>query len=238
MGETAGDSGPPAATRAPIERVLTLESLARSIEGRVIEAYLRPGPVRNTTLILGGIHGDEPKSVFVARRLIALLQADRRTAANVRWVIIPTVNPDGYERRKRRNARLVDINRNFPTANWEHGLPRSRMFGGDAPGSEPETQAVIKAVERYRPQRIIALHSISGGLHCNNYDGPGRAIAMQMKRRNGYPVRGSIGYPTPGSLGTWAGHERNIPTITLELPAHHSPKRCWEDNFGALLSCT
>ena len=212
-----------------------LELLAKSVEGRVIEAYVRRGPARNTTLILGGIHGDEPKGVLVARRLIDLLEADRRTATNVRWVIIPTVNPDGYERRKRRNARLVDINRNFPTGNWERGPRRSRMFGGDAPGTEPETKAVIKAVERYRPQRIIALHSISDGLHCNNYDGPGRAMAMQMKRRNGYPVRGWIGYPTPGSLGTWAGHERDIPTITLELPAQHSPKRCWEDNYRALL---
>ena len=33
----------------------------------------------------------------------------------------------------------------------------------------------------------------------------------------GYPVEKSIGYPTPGSFGTWAGIERKIPTITLEL---------------------
>ena len=209
--------------------------LAKSIEGRVIKAYVRAGPARNTTLILGGIHGDEPKSVFVARRLIDLLEADLTAATDVRWVIIPAVNPDGYDRRKRRNARLVDINRNFPTKDWAPGPRRSRMFGGDTAGSEPETRAVIKAVARFRPRRIIAIHSISDGLHCNNYDGPGRGLAMQMKRRNGYPVRGSIGYPTPGSLGTWAGHERDLPTITLEMPTQHSPKRCWEDNRHALL---
>ena len=227
-------------TEAPgvIDDVRMLDSLAKSIEGRTITAYVRRGPARDTTLILGEIHGDEPKGVFVARRLIHLLETARKTATNVRWVIIPVVNPDGYERRKRRNARFVDINRNFPTKNWAPGPRRSRMFGGVAPGSEPETRAVIKAVERYRPRRIIALHSISGGLHCNNYDGRARAIAMHMKRRNGYPVRGSIGYATPGSLGTWAGHERDIPTITLELPTHHSSKRCWEENCRALLACT
>ena len=32
-----------------------------------------------------------------------------------------------------------------------------------------------------------------------------------------YPVEESIGYPTPGSFGTYAGVERNIPTITLEM---------------------
>ena len=33
----------------------------------------------------------------------------------------------------------------------------------------------------------------------------------------GYPIEESIGYPTPGSFGTWAGIEREILTITLEL---------------------
>ena len=32
-----------------------------------------------------------------------------------------------------------------------------------------------------------------------------------------YPVEENIGYPTPGSFGTWAGIEKEIPTITLEL---------------------
>ena len=32
-----------------------------------------------------------------------------------------------------------------------------------------------------------------------------------------YPVEASIGYPTPGSFGTYCGIEKNIPTITLEL---------------------
>ena len=30
-------------------------------------------------------------------------------------------------------------------------------------------------------------------------------------------MESSIGYPTPGSFGTWAGVEKKIPTITLEL---------------------
>ena len=32
-----------------------------------------------------------------------------------------------------------------------------------------------------------------------------------------YPIEESIGYPTPGSFGTWAGIENGILTITLEL---------------------
>ena len=186
-------------------------------------------------MALGGIHGDEPKSVFVARRLIDLLANDATTGGKAGWVVVPVVNPDGHERRKRRNANQVDLNRNFPTRNWTTSSPRSRMFGGTEPASEPETRAVIAAVRRYRPARIISIHSIDRHRQCNNYDGPGKAIAVGMSRFNGYPVVSSLGYATPGSFGTWAGVERGIPTITLELPSHQSPKRCWEDNHGALL---
>lgn len=190
-----------------------------------------------TVLVLGGLHGDEPKSVTVALRLIEMLTTDRTMRSGARWVVVPVVNPDGYDRRKRRNANQVDINRNFPTENWVRNARRSRMFGGRVSASEPETRAVMKAIARYGPERIVSIHSISGGRHCNNYDGRGKALALSMSRLNGYPVVASIGYPTPGSLGTWAGVERKIATITLELPSVHSAKRCWEDNRTALLAC-
>lgn len=182
------------------------------------------------------MHGDEPKGVYVARKLIQLLEADPDAAPKVNWIILPVVNPDGYERRQRRNARGVDINRNFPTEDWANSSARSRMYGGSRPASEPETRMIIRAVEMYRPDRIITVHSIDRGRHCNNYDGPGRPLARRLARCNGYPVRSGIGYPTPGSFGTWAGVEQGIPTITLELPSRDSAKKCWERNREALLS--
>lgn len=211
--------------------------IGTSVQGRLIEAHVHGRSTDRVIIVFGGFHGDEPKSVTVARRLVELLESEAALSRVVRWVVVCVVNPDGYEGRKRRNANRVDINRNFPTRNWTTTSRRSRMFGGDKPASEPETRAVMAAVRRYRPVRIITIHSINGGRECNNYDGPGEAVAAAMGCANGYPVTASIGYPTPGSFGTWAGVERNIPTITLELPAHHSPKRCWEDNRRALLAC-
>jgi len=211
-------------------------TVGRSVEGRAIEGHYFPSPARHTVLVLGGFHGDEPKSVFVARRFIDLLCAHRKAADGARWIVVPLVNPDGYAKRKRRNALQVDINRNFPTRNWTCTLPRSRMYGGPSHASEPETRAVMAVVKRFRPKRIVTIHSIGDDRHCNNYDGPGRALAIAMRRHNRYPVTASIGYPTPGSFGAWAGVERNIATVTLELPSRHSPKRCWEENFQALLS--
>ncbi len=209
--------------------------LGTSVEGRSIELFRRGSPRHSTVLVFGGFHGDEPKGVHVARKLIDLLRNEPGAGGRTRWIVVPVVNPDGYARRKRRNANRVDINRNFPTKNWQPTPIRSRMYGGDRPGSEPETQTAIAVIRRYRPSMIITIHSINEHRHCNNYDGPARSLAMKMSRRNGYPVRSSIGYSTPGSFGTWAGEERRIPTITLELPSHHSPKRCWEENLAALL---
>ncbi len=208
-----------------------------SVQGRLIEAHVLGRSTEKVLIVFGGFHGDEPKSVIVARRLVELLESEPALSRVMRWVVVPVVNPDGYEERKRRNANRVDINRNFPTRNWSATSKRSRMFGGDKPGSEPETRAVMTAVRRYRPVRIITIHSIGRGRECNNYDGPGKTAAAAMGRVNGYPVTASIGYPTPGSFGNWAGVERNIPIVTLELPSRHSPKRCWEDNRQALLAC-
>jgi len=213
----------------------TTLTVGRSVEGRAIGAYVFRGTPKRTVLVLGGFHGDEPKSVLVARRLIDLLYTGTDVAHGARWVVVPLVNPDGYAKRQRRNARRVDINRNFPTKNWMPTSPRTRMYGGPTPASEPETQAVMNVVRRFRPMRIVAIHSIGADRHCNNYDGPGRALALAMRRYNHYPVTASIGYPTPGSFGAWAGGEHNIATLTLELPSHDSPKRCWDDNRRALL---
>ena len=210
-------------------------AVGTSVEGRPIHAYLPVGSQRGPVLILGGFHGDEPKSVHLTRKLIEFLDDIPQAGDEVSRAIVPIVNPDGYARRTRRNARRVDINRNFPTKDWIRQPKRSRMFGGTAPGSEPETEAVMRVVELVQPARIVTIHSISGQRQCNNYDGPGRAVAIRMQRINGYPVTTSVGYPTPGSFGAWAGRELQIPTITLELPSHHSPKRCWEDNRLALL---
>jgi len=219
--------------KEPIGRWL---EIGTSRKGRPITAFITRRRSQRTLLILGGMHGDEPKSVSLALQFIDHLASLPKNEDTVRWIVVPTVNPDGYERRNRRNANRVDINRNFPTANWQRGRRHSRMFGGDKPASEPETRAIVALVWRYTPGAIVTIHSISQDRYCNNYDGPARPYATRMARRNGYPVTSTIGYPTPGSFGTWAGIEQGIPTITLELPSHHSAKQCWIDNQAAILS--
>ncbi len=186
------------------------------------------------TLILGGIHGDEPKSVDLCRRLVERLEFASEPES-VSACVVSVVNPDGFGSRRRTNASGIDLNRNFPTQDWVSAKRGTRYDPGAFPASEPETRAIIHLIERMAPSLVIAVHSISKGLFCNNYDGPAEPIARRLAGLNSYPVTSTIGYPTRGSLGTWVGVERRIPIVTLELPSHHSSKRTWRDNGDALV---
>jgi protein MpaA len=202
----------------------------RSVEGRAIVLH-EQGTGDSSVLVLGSMHGDEEAGGGVVVRLAEAMAGGMRDTLHRRLVFVPVVNPDGVQRGTRWNARGVDINRNFPTANWENGNRKGIARHGTEPASEPETRLVMALIERYRPCLIITLHA---ALHVVNYDGPGKAVAERIGALNGYPVSGSIGYPTPGSLGTYAGVERQIPIITLELP-RVGAEEGWEQNREALL---
>ena len=134
-------------------------------------------------------------------------------------LFIPCLNPDGLENNTRTNANGVDLNRNFPTKNWGDdtsgaGENPKDYYSGESAGSEIETQFVIDIIEKYQPKMILTLHA---PYKIVNYDGPAQDIAQKISNIIGYPVEESIGYPTPGSFGTYCGVERNIATVTLEL---------------------
>ncbi len=218
---------------APVKKPPT--RLGTSVQGRPIEMHLIGSSVR-PVLVLGGIHGSEPTSVTVAQRLLETLRAaPPRTRSGV--AIIPVANPDGYAIRSRTNANKIDINRNFPAKNYGTGKSRGKMYyGGKKPSSEPETGAIIAAIDALKPRLIISIHSIGDSKQCNNYDGPASSIAALMSKHNSYPAVPTIGYPTPGSLGSYAGIDRQIPMITLELPRALPGEQAWMDNKQALLA--
>lgn len=183
--------------------------LGRSSEGRPIHGIVL-GDGGDTVLLLGVIHGNEPAGAPLLERFTADLRRRPEALEKKRVVIVPIANPDGLARGVRGNARGVDLNRNFPAANWKHGARH-----GEHPASEAETRVMLKLLRQFQPSRILAVHS---PLHCVNYDGPAEPLAMEMAEVSGYPLRASVGYPTPGSLGSYAGIDLGIPTITLELP--------------------
>ncbi len=159
-----------------------------------------------SVLIIGCFHGDEPQGKF-------LIEEYLKENPDTRILFIPCLNQYGFENKTRTNSNGVDLNRNFPTSNWEL-TQRNEFFGGDSPASEQETNFVIETIEKYNPKVILTLHA---PFKIVNYDGDAEELAQKISEIINYPVEPSVGYPTPGSFGTWAGIERKIPTITLEL---------------------
>lgn len=205
------------------------EELGRSNEGRRLFFY-RLGEGPETIWLLSAFHGDEPESEEVLKRFWQELLTQQERLRGKRLIVMTAVNPDGLAKGERVNARGVDLNRNFPAKNWTSDHPGTRYWGGPGPASEPETQALLELFERFRPHRIVSIHT---PLHNVNYDGPARDLAEEMAGHNGYPVEADIGYPTPGSFGTYLGRERQIPVITLEL--REAPlEKLWEENREAL----
>ena len=157
-------------------------------------------------LVIGVFHGDEPQGKF-------LIEEYLKENNDSRLLFIPCLNPDGMAQNIRTNANGVDLNRNFPTQNWEL-TERNEFFGGESAGSEIETGFITEIIEIYNPELILTLHA---PFKVVNYDGNAQEISEKISQIINYPVEPSIGYPTPGSFGTYAGIEQKIPTITLEL---------------------
>lgn len=209
----------------------TNEIFGRSVQGRPIYAHiLGNGP--DTTLILAAVHGNETATPYLVKELRTHLKRYPAWLQGRRVVLVPTLNPDGLQKRSRVNARGVDINRNYP-GTWRRPKRGERFRPGTSPASEPETQAMIRLVNKYRPNRIVSIHQ---PLHCIAYSGErSRALAYTMSKRNGYTVKDNIGYPTPGGFGGYCDLIIKTPIVTLELP-WQSPQAAWKQNARALLA--
>ncbi len=197
------------------------------------EIYLT-GDENAKVLVIGVFHGDEPQGKYLIEKYLT----DPSLAPHLECknyergkmpqylrggkLFIPCLNPDGLQLGQRTNANSVDINRNFPTKNWTL-TEKNEFFGGEKPASEIETQFVIDIINEYNPEIILTLHA---PFKVVNYDGPAEQLAEKISKIINYPVEPNIGYPTPGSFGTYAGVERQIKTITLELD-----EKCPQDDL-------
>jgi protein MpaA len=189
-----------------------------SLGGVPLVVYL-PDSAGAEIVILASIHGDEPETtVVVSEALRCIPRGDLRAA------VILCGNPDGMLRGTRGNRRGVDLNRNFPTSNWSPDPVCYKTRANDArdialspgaePASEPETRALLSLLERLNPRAVVSLHA---ALACID-DAGGSHLGRQLAARCALPLLTEIGYPTPGSMGTWAT-EKGLTLVTWELEA-------------------
>ncbi|HSP35421.1 MAG TPA: murein tripeptide amidase MpaA, partial [Thermoanaerobaculia bacterium] len=85
---------------------------------------------------------------------------------------------------------------------------------GSEPSSEPETKALLALIARVHPRAVVTIHA---ALACVDDSGASH-LGRQLADRCGLPFLTEIGYPTPGSMGTWAG-EQGLNLVTWEFEA-------------------
>ena len=202
--------------------------LERNIE------VLRYGTGQLSILMLGGVHGDEVEGVQFVERFVKELEKDSFSLPEgITLHVCARANPDGCHDNRRTNHRNVDLNRNLPTKDWTGEFTNPRFYPGSHAGSEPENQAILAMLRDCRPALILSMHSYENPMV--NYNGDSKDLGEAMSKHNGLPPKGDIGYPTPGSLGTYAGWERNIPTITLEILRGQDAATMWTTHIDGVL---
>lgn len=186
-------------------------------------------------LVFSLIHGDETHAGIVGRFWMERLESIDPLNS---WRVVPVLNPDGVKLKTRTNANNVDLNRNFPTRDWNEKAVtaweqtthrNARRFPGKEGGSEPETKCAMKHIENFQPDFIVSIHT---PLKVLDFDGP----KITPPKFDLLPWK-SLGH-FPGSLGRYMWFERSTPVLTMELtesaPKNLKPFENLQDIIGRL----
>jgi len=212
-----------------------------SVKGRpILEKIYPPRPPKipkARVMLIGGMHADELSSISIVFKWMRIL--DKYHSGLFHWKVIPLLNPDGLLRNGdalRVNFNGVDLNRNFPTPDWEASAltdywvrqtkRNPRRYPGPSALSEPESLWLAKEIERFQPDVIVSVHAPYGVVDFDGPpDGPSKLGKLHLNLLGTYP----------GSLGNYAGLQKNIPVVTIELkhagimPRSKEIKRIWID---------
>lgn len=231
-------SGSHAYSYARAKQVVETRVLGHSWQGRPIVAYRKGSPdARVRVVLLGQMHGDEPAGPTTMRFVRDRLAVD----SDVDLWIVPTMNPDGALRGTRKNARGVDLNRNWPTHGWVSGSRTSPYYGGPAPASERETRAMLRFLDAVDPDYVTSLHQPFGTVGRTRKRPayvdrlaywlrlPQRAIAAPT-------AGGSPGSPADDpTLTSWFNARHDGVAVTVELTRSPSYRyRTWTAGTGLL----
>ncbi|XP_058464959.1 carboxypeptidase B1-like [Malaya genurostris] len=244
------------ATKFPAS--VSVNQIGTSYEGRPLKTITINGNRNNSSVIFmdAGIHAREwiapATALYVINQLVEHAHENTDILSNLTWVILPVVNPDGYEyshemerfwRKTRKPAGKcvgTDANRNFDFHWGEIGASSSACsdtYRGDAPFSEPESQAIRNALTKLKGQCkfYLSLHSYGNYLlypwgytsdlpdTWQDIDEVAQTGAAAIKRATGaeYTVGSSTNvlYAASGGSDDWAFAEADVPiAIVMELP--------------------
>ncbi|NDJ52695.1 MAG: hypothetical protein GYB68_06375 [Chloroflexi bacterium] len=217
-------------------------SIGQSVEGRELWLW-QFGSGEITITLIGGIHGGfEGNTVVLGNMLVEHFRDNPEDILpNIRLVIIPNANPDGYENGVDLNARFnangVDLNRNWgcdwqPTA-FVRDIP---VDPGPRPFSEPESFALRQYFLVDEPDVVLFYHSQLGEIFLGSCDGSPQAawLGDLLEDATGYTYNPVFNYyPITGDATNWLA-ERGIPAATVELETRALPE--FEVNLAGIFA--
>ncbi len=222
---------------AKINPNLEWYSIGTTLGGKHIKCYKishSEYSSHNKMLIVGGIHGNEVGTVKLAHKIINE-SFKTRSNRSLELFVIPCLNLDGFEQALnnpdwahrgkvgRFNARGVDLNRNFPTedfqkySEWKTGRNFSeksqRVYCGERGASEPEIQSLINLIQKENISNLIMLHNVGKDVVIHQSDTKASEWASVYKQNSAFNVRTDLNLS--GSAGNWAW-EKHIHFMSVE----------------------
>ncbi|WP_161597044.1 M14 family metallopeptidase [Dyadobacter flavalbus] len=208
---------------------------------------IKAGQAEKCIALIGAVHAGEAGPELIMYVLKKLLEKHKDLLKKVSVIAIPSANPDMRDKLAfgnpwyiRRNANLVDINRNFPT-DWEkteqnYGYstddPQGYTYRGQYPASESETTAIMNYIKQTKPAALFSFHflaSIAGGTLLGSKDAVNDKGYVNLCYKIARPYWKGMNlnepkkeeivfYCTAGSLPTWGYKSLGIPAFDVEDP--------------------
>jgi predicted deacylase len=180
-------------------------------------------------LYVGSIHGNEYSTKYLLDEWIDELETNANNIPdNRKLVVVPLLNPDGLARSSRYNAGGIDLNRNFPTEDWQKNVysPSNQLItggGGSTSLSEPESKAIANLSTQLRPILTMSFHGSAGYAIANQAAGSA-ALAAKYAQMTGYNnmtgVSGAFSYPITGTYDDWLREKYGLKSILIELSSN------------------
>lgn len=192
--------------------------IGTSLENRPLDVMC-VGTGTQTVLIVGGVHtGPEVITSVLAQEIAVAMQAgDLSLPATVRLCVLPTLNLDGLALDQRTNANRVDLNRNWPDADWKATAFHSGPVGAGAqPLSEPETRALHEYILHERPDVVLMLHCCGDLVEANEVPGASHLATVYAAGASLAYIEEWKAYPITGQFID-SMEQHGIPAMDIEM---------------------
>ncbi|KAF1083824.1 murein peptide amidase A [Sporotomaculum syntrophicum] len=118
--------------------------ISENKKNQCLNSLLGCKPPRDTAkipvVITAAVHGHERCGTAAVLRLLEYFSEKKEWLKHLHLILIPCVNPDGFEHNTRFNGKGFDLNRDFITQ------------------SQSETKAIVRLIAEYNPVVLLDLH--------------------------------------------------------------------------------